>query len=52
MIVKSMVKPTSGSSKIKSSRKKSGFYESGIGFFGQDEGHHHSDGGHGDDGGD
>ena len=52
MIVKSMVKPTSGSSKFKSSRKNSGFYESRIGFFGHDEGHHHSDGGHGDDGGD
>jgi hypothetical protein len=51
MIIKTMTIPTPGSGKFKKA-KPSGFYESGIGIFGHDDGHHHGDGGHGDDGSD
>ena len=52
MIVKTMTKPTPGSDKFKKTKLDSGFHESGIGIFGNDDGHHHNDGGHGHDGDD
>ena len=53
MIVKTMIRATPGSYKFKKMKQDSGFYESGIGIYGHDDGHHyHSDGGHGHDGND
>lgn len=46
MILKAMIKPTSGSSKFKKTKPGAGFHESGIGIWGHDDGHNH----HGDDG--
>jgi hypothetical protein len=48
MIIKAMIKPTPGSGKFKKTKPSAGFYESGIGIWGHDDGHnHHSDEGHG-----
>lgn len=53
MIVKIVTRPTPGSDKFNKTKQDSGFYESGIGIYGHEDGHHHhSDGGHGADGDD
>lgn len=52
MILKTLIKPTSGSSKFKKTKSNGGFYESGIGIWGHsDTPFHDSDGG-GTSGGD
>jgi len=52
IILETTIPPTPGSSKSKKTKSNGGFYESGIGIWGADDGHdHHSDGGHGDHGG-
>jgi len=52
IIVKSIIKPTHGSSNFKKTKPNSGFHESGIGIWGSEDGDHHADGGHGDGGDD
>lgn len=52
MILKTIIKPTSGSDKFKKNKPDAAFYESGIGIWGHGEGHDHSDGGNGDQGDD
>ena len=48
MIIKAMIKPMPGSAKFKKTKPEPGFYESGIGILGHDDGHnHHTDEGHG-----
>jgi hypothetical protein len=49
MIIKAMVKPMPGSGKFKKAKPDGGFYESGIGVFGHNDGHDHTDHGHSND---
>lgn len=52
-IVKTMITPIPGSGKDKKTRSDAGFYESGIGIWGHDDGNHfHVDDGSGDHGDD
>lgn len=41
IVVKSMIAPTPGSDKLKKTKSKGRFYESGIGIWGLDDEHHH-----------
>ena len=51
IILETILPPTPGSSKSKKTKSTRGFYESGVGIWGHDDGHdHHVDGGHGSDG--